>query len=65
MTEPEIAEHKKVIDNMSQVEMARLWRFSISGHPYFDSTLPLHDYFSARFKELGGMTTAISKQLGW
>jgi len=65
MTLEEIENHKKKINSMSQLEMASLWRFAPSGHPYFDSTLPLYDIFKKRFNELGGMTTEISKQIGW
>ena len=65
MTEEEIRNHKERIDKMSQVEMASLWRFAPAGHMYFNNGLPLHKYFAARFKELGGMTTEISKGLGW
>jgi len=53
------------INKMSQEEMATLWRYAGSGHPYFDCTLPYYEVFEARFKELGGMTTAISKKIGW
>lgn len=51
---------------MSQIEMARLWRFAPSGHPIF-STLndPLFQIFEERFQELGGMTPKISKAIGW
>ena len=66
MTEPEIVEAKKVIDGMSQYEMASLWRFAPSGHPYFDSTNgDLAKYFSDKFKKRGGFTPEISKSLGW
>jgi hypothetical protein len=65
LTPEEIDAHKAAIDKMSQLEMARLWRYAPSGHPYFDSRYPLFEYFEARFKSLGGMTPAISKQLGW
>ena len=65
MDEKEINEWKEKIDNMSQWEMARLQRFAPSGHPVFDATLPLYDRFEKRFKELGGMTPAISKSIGW
>jgi len=61
----EIKQHKQQIDQMSQVEMARLWRSAPFGHMYFDMSLPFFDYFEARFKELGGMTSEISKQIGW
>jgi len=65
MTEQEIEKHKVNIDAMSQMEMARLWRFAPCGepHPYFDSTTPLADYFIKKFKEKGGMTSEISKAM--
>lgn len=65
MTEQEIADEKNKIDNMTQIEMAQLWRFAPAGHPYFNSTLPLFEYFNARFKQLGGMQPGISKAIGW
>ena len=65
MTKAELAEWKEKIDKMSQVEMARLWRFAEAGHPIFNSTFPLFGYFEKRFKELGGMTPAVSKHIGW
>lgn len=60
-----IDEWTKKIETMSQVEMARLRRFALSGHPVFDTRYPLYELFEKRFKELGGMTPAISKQIGW
>jgi len=60
MSEQETIDH---INNMSQMEMASLWRFAPSGHPYFDKTKPFYVHFEKRFKELGGFTTAISKAL--
>lgn len=65
MNEQEIDEWKAKIAQMSQLEMARLWRFAPSGHPCFDSTLPLFKIFKDRFEDLGGMTPAISKTIGW
>jgi len=65
MTEEEIKKDKEIIDKMTQREMASLWRFAPSGHSYFDSTLPLFDYFNARFKKLGDFTPEISKSIGW
>jgi len=53
------------INNMTQMEMARLQRFAPSGHKYFDSSKPYFEIFSERFKELGGFTPAISKEIGW
>jgi hypothetical protein len=65
LTPEEIEAHTAAIDKLSHLEMARLWRFAPSGHPYFNNRYPLFNYFAARFKSLGGMTPAISKQLGW
>ncbi len=53
------------INKMSQLEMARLWRNAPIGHPYFDNTKPYCKIFKERFEKLGGMTTEISKQIGW
>jgi len=53
------------INQMSQYEMASLWRFAPSGHPYFDKTKPFFKVFDKRFKQLGGFTPTISKSLGW
>lgn len=64
MTDQEIENEKKNIDTMSQIEMARLWRFAAAGHIYFDRRIPLADYFQKRFQGLGGMTTGISKTIG-
>jgi hypothetical protein len=65
MTDQEIESHKKSIDSMDQISMACLWRRAPSGHPYFDSSTPLAQHFSDRFKSLGGFTSAISKAIGW
>ena len=61
MNDEQVQEWKVKIDNMSQKEMASLWRFAPSGHPCFNSTLPLSDYFNKRFK---GFTPEISKSIG-
>lgn len=54
----------ETINQMSQTEMASLWRHAPSGHPYFDRTKPFFEVFDKRFKELGGFTPAISKAIG-
>lgn len=64
MTDQQIEDAKKRIDDMSQTEMARLWRFAPSGHPFFDSDLPLFEHFQRRFTSLGGFTPTISKRIG-
>ncbi|MCK4498920.1 hypothetical protein KAU11_00310 [Candidatus Babeliales bacterium] len=53
------------INQMSQLEMARLWRFAPPGHLYFDTTKPFWNAFKNRFDDLGGFTPAISKAIGW
>jgi len=65
MTEEEIQKWKDKIDKMTRVEMARLWRFAPAGHPIFNKQFPLYEYFKARYDNLGGMSPAISKQIGW
>ena len=60
-----IAEETVKIHSMSQLEMARLWRFAPVGHPYFDSNLPHYEVFNKRFKQLGGFNAEISKEIGW
>ena len=63
LTPEQIEQHKNDIDKLSQQEMARLWRFAPSGHPYFRNDIPeLHEHFKARFK---GFTPEISKKIGW
>jgi len=52
---------QSMIDAMSQLEMARLWRYAPSGHKYFVSGTSINDYFQSKFK---GFTPAISKRLG-
>ena len=56
------AERQK-IDEMSQYDMCRLWRFAKSGHPLLQGDTG--DYFSQVLKEKGGFTPEISKSLGW
>ncbi len=65
LSEQEINRWETKISKMSQIEMARLHRFAPSGHPVFRGDLPLHVIFSKRFKDLGGMTSQISKSIGW
>lgn len=65
MEDKEFQEYKDKIDKMTQREMAQLLKFAPVGHQMFDRSLPLFDYFKKRFKELKGMTPAISKSIGW
>lgn len=64
----EVARLKREIDEMSQEDMARKWRFAPIGHRFtenLEDDYDLKQYFSIKFKEKGGMTSEISKSLGW
>ena len=65
MEQLEIDNHVRRINLMSHEEMAVMWREAPAGHPYFDSTLPLYEIFKTRFASFGGMTTKMSKRIGW
>jgi hypothetical protein len=65
MTEAERTVWLRKIDEMSQMEMASLQRFAPAGHPIFDCSNNLSEYFKERFNKKGGMTPEISKELGW
>jgi hypothetical protein len=54
---------KAQIDVMSREEMARRWRFAPVGDPMFQGEVG--DYFTERFKKLGGFSPEISKKIGW
>ena len=62
MTNEEMKEIEK-INQMSQIDMASLWRYAPAGHPYFDQTKPYFEVFDKRFIELGGFTSEISKSI--
>jgi hypothetical protein len=64
MDDKQLKEIEK-INQLTHVEMARLYRFSPLGHPWFDQYQPFYEVFIKRFKELGGMTPEISKKIGW
>jgi len=64
MTEEEIQKHKDDIDKLSRLEMARMWRFTPTGHVYFQNG-PVSTYFCERLTSLGGMSPEISKKIGW
>ena len=52
------------INEMTQIEMARLYRFAPSGHAYFITGTPLQVAFNTRFKRLGAFTPEISRAIG-
>lgn len=62
---PMTPEEKQQIDNMTHMEVCSLWRFGKVGHPFLDSSNESSQYFVTKFKELGGFTSEISKELGW
>ena len=55
----------EIINNMTRESMCNLWRFAPAGHKYFNRDNPLSDVFEKRFKELGGFSPRISKDIGW
>lgn len=60
---PTVEETIARINTLSRLEMARLWRYAPSGHPYFDRQLPFFEVFEKRFAELGGFSPGISKAI--
>lgn len=55
---------KMFIDRLSHRGMAWFLRFSSSGHPLFNDSLPFHRYFNERFNMFGGWTPELSKEIG-
>ena len=56
----------KEIENMSHLELARIWRFAPPGDEMLDMTKPYSKIIEQRlFKEFDGFIPAISKALGW
>ena len=56
-------EQKTKIDNMTQTQLCSVWRFAKVGDPLLQGDTG--DYFAKVLKEKGGMTSEISKNLGW
>ena len=52
------------IREASHAELARLWRFAPIGSFYFTDPI-VSEEFARRFKGFGGMTPAVSKEIGW
>ncbi len=65
MSTEKLARHMDTIAQMSRLEACHIWRFAKTGHPYLVTGTILGDTFVKRFKELGGFSPEISKQLGW
>ena len=54
------------INEMSQIDMCKLWRYAPSGHIYFNKTLPYFNIFENRlFHHFNGFTPQISKSIGF
>lgn len=53
------------INNLSRLEMCRMWRFVEPGHPVFVRDTPLWKAFKERFDKLGGFSPEISKKIGF
>jgi len=54
------------INEMSHEEMCNLWRFGEYGHEFFNKKNPNQNKaFMNRFMSFGGMTTEMSKKIGW
>lgn len=64
MTDAERLKFLEEIQGMNHVEMARRWRFGVIGDPMFVEE-ELIMAFLQRFKDFGGMTPEISKEIGW
>ena len=60
-----LEEEIEIINNMSREEMCSLWRFAPVGHKYFQRGNGLTEAFDKRFKDLGGFSSEISKNIGW
>ncbi len=67
LSDEELVKYTYEINNLSQYRACYLLRFCGRDDPesiYFTNR-QLYIMFSKRFKEVGGMTPEISKQLGW
>lgn len=71
-TQEQIDNFAKDIEEMSHEEMARKWRFSPSGDPFFRTDLKTSDgkslpdiYKERFFGEFGGFNPELSKIIGW
>jgi hypothetical protein len=50
---------------MTHYELARLWRFGTSDHLYISTPEIFEAVRSRLFEHFSGITTSISKQVGW
>lgn len=64
MTDQERQDWRERISKMGHVQLASLWRFAVPGHSVFTDR-ELTSLFDERFNGFGGMTTLVSKEIGW
>lgn len=64
VSKQKIEELKKEVDNLSHEQMAKIYRFSPVGHDYFTNQ-EVASHFLTKFKNFGGMTSEMSKQIGF
>ena len=62
-SEDEIKMWEERLPNLTHFEMARLYRYAPTGHPLFNTKLGLYPRFEKQFKDFGGMTSSISKEI--
>ena len=66
MTAEQAALHKAEIDKLTHEQMCRLHRFAPIGHPYFQhGEHGVYEHFAARLESLGGLSSKMSKKIGW
>jgi len=61
----ELREWAQQIEDSSLEWLVNLQRFARAGHPVFDKRYPLYKIFGDRLESLGGITSEISKKVGW
>jgi len=61
---PDEAQELQKIEAATHEDLARIWRFAPSTHPWINNR-NLWVRFNDRFAQLGGMTTEMSKRIGW
>lgn len=65
MTEVEQIAEMAVIQKLSHIELAKIWRFGGSDHPYITNPM-LFDCLKYRLWDYyGGIPPHISKAIGW
>lgn len=62
ISDEEIEAWKTKIDNMTHFQMAHYWRTGPC-FPVFHRDIPIFEHFDKKFRELGGFTPEINKQL--